>query len=268
MKKYLTVFVSDGSGTSIFKKVFNMLLVAMVIYMAYKTLLSDYTMKWETLIPYSGKIFDGYKMTLITTFFAMIISLVLGLIITILNNSKILMIHYLSKAYIEIIRGTPFLVQIIFFFYIITPALGIENRYLIGIMILAIFSSAYVSEIIRAGIESIEESQHETARAVGFTTLQKYRYVILPQVFKRILPSLTGQLSSLVKDSSLLSVIAVSEFTLKIQEITAINFRTYENYIVLAAGYLLITLPISIISRQLERKFSYETQNRKPNKKL
>jgi len=124
---------------------------------------------------------------------------------------------------------------------------------------LAVFSSAYVTEIIRAGIESIEQSQHETAKAVGFTTIQKYRYVIIPQVIKRIMPSLAGQLSSLVKDSSLLSVIAVSEFTLNIQEITAMNFRTYENYFVLAAGYLVITFPISMLSKYFERKFNYES---------
>ncbi|UJF14749.1 amino acid ABC transporter permease [Jeotgalibaca sp. MA1X17-3] len=262
MKKILSIFVSDGEETSIYKKVFNMAFLFLIFYLFYRFTLDGYTMKWETLIPYIGKIFDGYKMTLIITFFAMIVSVILGSLLTFFNSSKLLILQYLSKSYVEIIRGTPFLVQIIFFFYIITPAFGIENRYFIGILILAIFSSAYVSEIIRAGIESIEESQHETARAVGFTTFQKYRYVIFPQVFKRILPSLTGQLSSLVKDSSLLSVIAVSEFTLKIQEITAINFRTYENYIILAVGYLLITFPISIISRKLERKFSYETQNK------
>lgn len=262
MKKILSIFVSDGEETSILKKGFNMGFLVLIFYLIYRITLDGYTMKWETLIPYIGKIFDGYKMTLIITFFAMIVSVILGSLLTFFNSSKLLILQYLSKSYVEIIRGTPFLVQIIFFFYIITPAFGIENRYFIGILILAIFSSAYVSEIIRAGIESIEESQHETARAVGFTTFQKYRYVIFPQVFKRILPSLTGQLSSLVKDSSLLSVIAVSEFTLKIQEITAINFRTYENYIILAVGYLLITFPISIISRKLERKFSYETQNK------
>ena len=268
MKKILNIFVSDGEETSFVKKGFNLTLVALIFYSSYRILLGGYTMKWETLVPYIGKILDGYKMTLIITFFAMIISLILGFLISLFNNSKILIVHYLSKTYVEVIRGTPFLVQIIFFFYIITPALGIENRYLIGTLILAIFSSAYVSEIIRAGIESIEEAQHETARAVGFTSLQKYQYVIFPQVFKRILPSLAGQLSSLVKDSSLLSVIAVSEFTLKIQEITAINFRTYENYIVLAVGYLLITFPISIVSRKLERKFSYETQNKKSDEKF
>lgn len=189
----------------------------------------------------------------------MIISVALGFIVAFLSKSKILVVHYLSRMYVEVIRGTPFLVQIIFFFYIITPTLGLNNRYVIGIAILAIFSSAYVSEIIRAGIESIEKSQHETAKAVGFTTFQKYQYVIFPQVIRRILPSLAGQLSSLVKDSSLLSVIAVSEFTLNIQEINSINFRTYENYIVLAVGYLLITYPISLISKRLERKFNYES---------
>lgn len=260
MKKILNFFIEDKEkDSSLIKKAINLGIALLILLVLFNLSLGDYTMNWKSLSAYTGKLFEGYKMTLIITFFAMIISLILGFLIAFLNKSKILIVHYLSKSYVEIIRGTPFLVQIIFFFYIITPSLGLNNRYLIGVSILAIFSSAYVSEIIRAGIESIGESQHETARAVGFTTFQKYRYVILPQVIKRILPSLTGQLSSLVKDSSLLSVIAVSEFTLNIQEVTAINFRTYENYIVLALGYLLITFPISLISKMLERKFNYES---------
>ena len=260
MNKILSFFVEDKENeSSRLKKAVNLILALSILGGLFAFTLGDYSMNWASLSAYTGKLFEGYKMTLIITFFAMIISLILGFIIAFLNNSRILIVHYLSKTYVEIIRGTPFLVQIIFFFYIITPSLGLNNRYIIGVSILAIFSSAYVSEIVRAGIESIGESQHEAARAVGFTTFQKYRYVILPQVITRILPSLAGQLSSLVKDSSLLSVIAVSEFTLNIQEITAINFRTYENYIVLAIGYLLITFPISLISRRLERKFNYES---------
>lgn len=260
MNKLLSFFIEDKEIESSFlKKAANLIFALLILGGLFALTLGDYSMNWASLSGYAGKLLDGYKMTLIITFFAMIISLLLGFIIAFLNNSRILIVHYLSKTYVEIIRGTPFLVQIIFFFYIITPSLGLNNRYFIGVSILAIFSSAYVSEIIRAGIESIGESQHEAARAVGFTTFQKYRYVILPQVITRILPSLAGQLSSLVKDSSLLSVIAVSEFTLNIQEITAINFRTYENYIVLAVGYLLITFPISLISRRLERKFNYES---------
>ncbi|NLB19241.1 MAG: amino acid ABC transporter permease [Clostridium sp.] len=260
MRNFLDFFlVTKDVESSKLKKTINLAIALLLLICLFLLALGDYTMKWASLSAYGGKLINGYKMTLVITFFAMFISLDLGFIIAFLNHSKILIVHYLSKIYVEIIRGTPFLVQIIFFFYIITPALGLNNRYFIGVSILAIFSSAYVSEIIRAGIESIGESQHEASRAVGFTTFQKYRYVILPQVTTRILPSLTGQLSSLIKDSSLLSVIAVSEFTLNIQEITAINFRTYENYIVLAVGYLLITFPISVISRKLERKFNYES---------
>lgn len=260
MDKIVRFFIEDKEiESSKVKKGINLGIALLILASLFAMSLGDYTMNWASLSAYGGKLLAGYQMTLIITFFAMIISLILGFIIAFLNNSRILIVHYLSKTYVEVIRGTPFLVQIIFFFYIITPALGLNNRYFIGVMILAIFSSAYVSEIIRAGIESIGESQHEASRAVGFTTIQKYRYVILPQVITRILPSLAGQLSSLVKDSSLLSVIAVSEFTLNIQEITAVNFRTYENYLVLALGYLLITFPISLISRRLERKYTYES---------
>lgn len=260
MKRFLNLFLENKEEkTPLSKKVFNMAILLGALLISFRIFLGSYVLVWSALIPYLNKLFDGYIMTLIISFFAMIVSMILGFIIAFLSKSRILIVNYMARLYIEVIRGTPFLVQIIFFFYIITPALGLDNRYAIGITILAIFSSAYVSEIVRAGIESIEESQHETARAVGFTTIQKYRYVIFPQVIKRILPSLAGQLSSLVKDSSLLSVIAVSEFTLNIQEMTAINFRTYENYIVLALGYLLITYPISLISKRLERKFSYES---------
>lgn len=260
MKRVLNLFIADNEGNTPFaKKLFNMFLVLIILFGVFKLSLGSYVMEWSSLSPYFNKLLAGYKMTLIISFFAMILSLILGFAVAFLSKSRILVIHYLSRLYVEVIRGTPFLVQIIFFFYIITPSLGLNNRYVIGIIILAVFSSAYVSEIVRAGIESIEETQHEAARAVGFTTLQKYRYVIFPQVFKRILPSLAGQLSSLVKDSSLLSVIAVSEFTLNIQEITSINFRTYENYLVLALGYLLITYPISAITKRLEKEFSYES---------
>ena len=260
LEKFISLFLEDKeSKTPLSKKLFNMAILIAVLVFGFRFALGGQILMWSSLTPYIGKLFDGYKMTLIISFFAMIISLMLGFAIAFLSKSSILIIKYMSKLYVEIIRGTPFLVQIIFFFYIITPSLGLNNRYVIGVSILAVFSSAYVSEIIRAGIESIEDSQHEAALAVGFTTFQKYRYVIFPQVIKRILPSLAGQLSSLVKDSSLLSVIAVSEFTLNIQEITAINFRTYENYIILAIGYLLITYPISVISKRLEKEFSYET---------
>ena len=174
MKNIMKFFIEDKEiESSTVKKSVNLGIALLIILGLFVFSLGDYNMRWSSLLAYRGKLLDGYKMTLIITFFSMIISLVLGFIVAFLNKSRILVVHYLSKAYVEIIRGTPFLVQIIFFFYIITPSLGLNNRYLIGVSILAIFSSAYVSEIIRAGIESIGESQHEASRAVGFTTFQK-----------------------------------------------------------------------------------------------
>jgi polar amino acid transport system permease protein len=119
---------------------------------------------------------------------------------------------------------------------------------------LAIFSGAYVCEIIRAAIESIEKEQFETSLSLGMSNYQMYRYIIFPQAFKRMLPALTGQFASIIKDSSLLSIIAISEFTMNAQEVDAITYSTLESYIPLAIGYLILTYPISYYTKSLEKK--------------
>jgi polar amino acid transport system permease protein len=168
-----------------------------------------------------------------------------------------LFFRYLCTAYVELIRGTPLLVQILVFFYIIGTAYGLTDRYVMGVLILSVFSGAYMAEIIRGGLESIPSAQLETARSLCFTPAQTYRYVIVPQLSRIVLPPLTGQFASLVKDSSLLSVIAVNEFTKNVTEADSLNFATFENYLLLAAGYLLITLPISLLTKRLEKKLYY-----------
>ncbi|MGL5123655.1 MAG: amino acid ABC transporter permease [Fusobacteriaceae bacterium] len=219
-----------------------------------------YTFRWEdTLFTYYPKFIYGFFMTINLSFFSLVISLLVGTIIAIGSISNFLPYYYLSKGYVEIIRGTPLIVQIYIFYYVIGTALNLENRYVAGIVIMGIFSGAYVAEIIRAGIESIGKTQLDSAKTLGFTTYQKYKYIIFPQLIKRIMPSLAGQIASLIKDSSLLSIIAVNEFTKNIQEVDSLTFAPIENYFVLAIGYLLITFPISIISKKLERKYSYET---------
>jgi hypothetical protein len=114
-----------------------------------------------------------------------------------------------------------------------------------------------LAEMIRGGIESVRDSQLESARAIGLTRGQTYRHVIFPQVLRQLLPPLTGQFASIIKDSSLLSIIAVSEFTLNAQEVNAFTYSTLESYLPLAAGYLLLTLPISLASRVLEKRYHY-----------
>ena len=149
--------------------------------------------------------------------------------------------------------------QILILFYVVAAAMHVENRYLVGILVLSFFEGAYIAEIIRAGIEAVGNSQIESARAVGFTRTQTYRYVIFPQALRQTLPPMAGQLVSLIKDSSLLSIIAINELTLNAQQANAFTYSTLESYLPLAAGYLILTLPISLWTRWLEKRMKYET---------
>jgi len=175
------------------------------------------------------------------------------------QRSTFLALRYFSKIYVEVVRGTPLLVQILIFFYVVADAFGVKDRYLVGVLTLSFFSGAYLSEIIRAGIESVGKSQIESAKAIGLTRSQTFRFVIFPQALRQTLPPLAGQFVSLIKDSSLLSIISISELTLNAQEVNSYTFSTLESYLPLAAGYLILTLPISLWTRYLERKHAYET---------
>jgi polar amino acid transport system permease protein len=219
----------------------------------------QYHFNWHSLYKYKAKFIHGWFMTVLISCFALVLSLFIGLICAIGQQSRFLPFRIISKTYIELIRGTPLLVQILIFFYVIGNAFHVNDRYVAGILILAFFSGAYVSEVIRAGIESIGRSQLETAKSLGFNKSDTYRFIIFPQVLKRILPPLAGQFVSLVKDSSLLSIISVSEFTLNAQEVNSYTYSTLESYIPLAIGYFIITFPISMMTRHLEKKFHYET---------
>ena len=214
----------------------------------------SYNFNWSQVYEYKQKFINGFIMTFIISFFALILSFLIGLFFAYAQNSKLIMLRFFARFYIELIRGTPLLVQILIFFYVFANNLGFENRYIVGTFILAIFSGAYVCEIIRAAIESIEKEQFETSLSLGMSNYQMYRYIIFPQAFKRMLPALTGQFASIIKDSSLLSIIAISEFTMNAQEVDAITYSTLESYIPLAIGYLILTYPISFYTKSLENK--------------
>lgn len=207
---------------------------------------------------YRQRIWDGFWMTIGISAASLVLSLLIGILSAAGCSSSLLFARYFCGIYVKFIRGTPLIMQIYLFFYIVGTAWGVENRFVAGVMILSTFEGAYISEIIRGSLLSLEESQLEAARAVGFTQRQTLRYVILPQLVTRTLPALTGQFASIIKDSSLLSMIAVIELTQAIREITAVNFRMFECYLLLGLMYLCLTLPVSFISKRLERRFQYE----------
>ncbi len=204
------------------------------------------------------RVWDGFLVTLKLGLFSLALSFAIGVCSAAGQSSSLLFVRYFCNVYVKFIRGTPLIMQIYLFFYIVGTAWGVENRFAAGVMILSVFEGAYIAEIIRGSLLSIENSQLEAARAVGFTRGQTVRYVILPQMAARTLPALTGQFASIIKDSSLLSMIAVIELTQTMREISAVNFRLFECYLFLGALYLCLTLPISLISEWLERKFCYE----------
>ena len=206
-------------------------------------------------------LFNGWLMTLGVTGIALVLSTLGGFVLALCQRSFFLPLRYFAKVLVEIVRCTPLLVLILVIWYGFGGVFQIANeyRYVAGILILTLFESAYISEIMRAGIESVGKTQIESARAIGFTRSQTYRYVIIPQATRQVLPPLVGQLVSLIKDSSLLSVIAITEFTESAQQANSNTYDTLEMYLPLAAGYLVLTVPISLWSRWLERRFKYET---------
>lgn len=232
-------------------------LVTLIFVYAFHTL--QYHWGWESVYAYRQKFINGWLMTLAISAAALFLSFAIGFCTALAQRSRLLPLRYLGRIYVETIRGTPLLVQILVFFYVVADAFGVSDRYLVGVITLSLFAGAYISEMIRAGIESVGDSQMESARAIGLTRAQIYRYVVFPQAFRQTIPPLAGQFASIVKDSSLLSIIAVSEFTLNAQEVNAFTYSTLESYLPLAIGYLAITLPISLLSRRLEKKFRYAT---------
>jgi len=259
-----SLFFSDRSQSSRHSPVARLLngglvflLVAFIFYFAFSQL--DTHWNWATVYKYRQKFIAGWWMTIGISATALVLSTCIGLVFAMGQRSRFLPLRYLSRFYVEIIRGTPLLVQILVFWYVICGAVHFENRFAAGVLALSIFSGAYITEIFRAGIESIGKSQIESARAIGLTRMQTYRYVILPQALRQTLPPLAGQFVSLIKDSSLLSVIAISEFTLNAQETASNTYSNFECYIPLAVGYLILTFPISLLTRWLEARMKYET---------
>lgn len=208
------------------------------------------TFEWR-----AGPLLVGLWTTLWLSAAASVFGLIIGLITGLCRVSQNLTLRNLSIIYIELIRGTPLLVQIFIFYFFLGTVLDI-SRIVAGISALAIFAGAYVAEIIRAGIQSIPKGQMEAARSLGMNIPQAMTYIILPQAFKRTLPPLAGQFISLIKDSSLVSVIAITDLTKSGREVITSTFATFEIWFVVAFLYLILTASLSQVISWVERRLS------------
>ncbi len=199
----------------------------------------------------AGPILNGLWVTLKISFFAAIITLLVGVLIAFMKISSYQFLVDIASVYTTIIRGTPLLVQIFLFYFIVANIFELE-RMVAGILSLGIFFGAYMGEILRGAIQSIDKGQMEAASSLGISRYQAMRYIILPQAFKRALPTLIGEMISLIKDSSLVSVISITDLTKVGKEIVANTFSPFETWIVIALVYLTITSILTYFGHKLE----------------
>jgi len=204
---------------------------------------------WE-ILPYLLK---GALFTVIFSASSEIIGIIIGLATAIIRTSKIKVINQLAIIYVDLFRGTPLLMQIIFVYYAL-PYVGINlPAPLAGILALSVNSGAYVTEIFRAGMESIDKGQIEAARSLGLSYAKTMRYIIIPQTVKRVLPPLTNEFVALIKDSSLLSVIAISELLRTAKEMMTWKLNP-SSLTAAAILYLIITLPLTRLVSYMENR--------------
>lgn len=212
----------------------------------------DVSVIWESI----PALLDGAELTLIITASGCFFGFILGVTAGILRLSKIAVVRKLAGMYIESVRGTPLMVQVMFLYFGLPMALGTRIPPLTaGIVAIAVNSGAYIAEIVRGAVQSIEKGQQEAGRSIGLTSSQTMRYIIWPQAFKRMIPPLGNQFIISLKDTSLLVVIGVGELTRSGQEIIAVNFRAFEVWLTVAIIYLCITMGISKSLRIVESKW-------------
>lgn len=214
----------------------------------------EYTWNWRITWEYRRLFIQGFCYTAGISLGAICLGFCLGVAGGLARISKNVFAREAARLYVELFRGTPLLIQIYIFYFCLAAAIQYDNPLVIGIVALAAFSGAYIAEIVRAGIESISRGQMEAALSIGLSRRQAMCHVIFPQALRRIIPPVTGQFVSLVKDSSLLSVISVRELTKAAEVVNATTYKTFEAYLPLALIYLLLTFPLSNLTQRLEKR--------------
>jgi len=211
----------------------------------------QYVFSFENGSFISGPLLSGLIVTLHISGLSLILSFILGLVTALLRLSNSFAAKGLARLYLEIIRNTPLIVQLFFIYFVLSPLLDI-SRFTSAVLALSLFEGAYASEIFRSGIISIHKGQWEAAHSLGLNRFQAYRYIILPQAIQRILPPLSSQAISLVKDSALVSTIAIYDLTMQGRVIISQTYLVFEIWFTVAAIYLIILVSMSFAVNFLE----------------
>ena len=207
--------------------------------------------------PVPGPLIQGLLITIRITAISLVLAFIFGLTSALMRLSRSILARAIARGYLELIRNTPLLVQLFLIYFVLSPIFNISG-FASAVLTLSLFEGAYASEIFRAGIVSIHREQWEAAFSIGLNTYQTYRLIILPQALRRILPPLTSQAVSLIKDSALVSTIAIYDLTMRGQIIIAETFLVFEIWFTVAAIYLTITLVLSTAVFYMEKRLKVE----------
>ena len=222
-----------------------------------------YSWQWYRVPPFLYRVVDGeltwgplargLAVTLQITACSVVLALAIGLVTASLRLSDSLAGRAVSRLYIEAVRDTPLLIQMYLFYFVLGPIIGLD-RFWVGVACLSVFEGAFACEVIRAGVLSVPRGQREASESIGLGRAQGYCYVILPQAVPLMLPPLTGLLISLIKNSAIVSVIAVLDLTTAGRNIVADTFLSFEIWMTVAAIYLGLTVTLSVFMSFLERR--------------
>ncbi|AUI88041.1 polar amino acid ABC transporter permease [Vibrio azureus] len=213
----------------------------------------DYIAFYEDGQWWPAELLDGVIVTVKLSALSLFFTLIIGLITALLRLSQSIVGRAIGSAYVELIRNTPLLVQVYLLYFVFGPMLGLD-RFSTAVLALSLFQGAYTAEILRAGLTSISKGQFEAAKTLGLSSFTTYKSVIMPQVLQRTLPALTNEVVSLVKNSSIVSVMAIFDLTTQARNIVSETAMPFEVWFTVAAIYLVLTLTMSAISALLEHK--------------
>ena len=220
----------------------------------------------KILSRYPSFFVEGVGNTLIIAAFSVLLGTILGTLMAVMRMGKIAPLRWIAVGYIEFIRGTPLLVQLMFIFYGL-PMIGVKipdiswipnfSRFAAGIVAMSMNSCAYVAEVIRSGIQAVDYGQTEAARSVGFSSGEAMRLVVLPQAIRNILPALGNEFVTVIKESSIVSVIGIADLMFRTNDVIAATYKTLESLAVAAVIYFVMTFLSSRLISLAERKLSH-----------
>jgi len=247
---------------------FALLIVAVVALVSISTARLGYFWQWYRVPRYlirveqgrlvAGELLQGLFYTLRISGVSLLLSLAIGLGVALLRLADSFIGPVLARVYLELIRNTPLVVQIYLLYFVLGPILGL-GRFGSAVLALSLFEGAYMSEIFRAGIVSLQRGQWEAAHSPGLSTVDTYRDIILPQALRRILPPLTGEVISLIKNTSLVSLVSIVDLSMQARVIASDTFLTFEIWFTTALIYLAILVPLSALAQWIERRFAILT---------